>query len=146
MNVSHKKQINEEFSICFRLFGNDLKSLELSKHLGVKPTFFNVKNKKKRRCKNSFTKRSYSFWGIVAPVERTKELESHINWLSNLFEKNKCFIKNVVRKGVRMDVLISCHYIADRQLGFTLSDKFLSICGKLGISLSFDIYTYVNFN
>lgn len=141
-NKIHLSIRKDEGNVCFRIGGDNLDPQNISKSLGITPSFAHKKGDFVKGASDKTAKRPSGLWGFESQLPRISEIEKQLTWILNRIEPKYSYIKKILRKRYRMDILVSRHYTADKQCGFTLPAKLVKRLGKLGIEINFDIYTY----
>lgn len=118
---------------CLRIMGKGLDLNEITRHLGIEPTYSH-KEFDLGRFRRPYTQ---DMWSLDSPLENHRELNSHLRWLAKILKPHHAYLRSL-RKTAKMDIFCSYTQIG-QDGGLSIAPKSLSIITELNIRLEISI-------
>jgi uncharacterized protein DUF4279 len=122
-----ERKIKFRYSASLRIFGNIPDINEISRNLGVSPTYTHRKGD--RRLKTAPGSFEHDMWLYEAPLKETDPLHVHIDTLWNTFKEHKAYLLQL-KRNLKVDVFLT--YTSDcDNAGIDVPHQSLEIFGEL---------------
>jgi hypothetical protein len=134
-------EYDDEYQTCertyasLRIMNDDLDPEEISRQLGIQPTW--AWRKGEPRGARKIPSR-IGIWGLSTEVMQSRDIRRHLDWLIDQMIGKEEYLKQLQTQGYRMDVF--CYWLSNGQGGPTVSPKNMKGLANLGIELGFDFW------
>jgi hypothetical protein len=135
-----KKQYNGEepyfsFSAALRIMGAGEMHDELTCELGEPSTMTRHGSPLKS---NPVRKALKDLWMLESPLPESSSISDHLRWLNNQLLGHYDYIRNLVKKGVQVDIF--CGYRSDcDHAGFAIEPEAARLVADLGVKMEISI-------
>lgn len=142
MTHSREGEKENETHATFRLLGDALDPAEVTRILGITPSFARRKGDKYGGPRRPVASRT-GIWALESEKSVTSaDLEKHLEFLLNQLDAKASLVAELTRGGLTADIL--CYWMsATGQGGPVLGAATIRRIAELGVDLDFDCYSAV---
>lgn len=130
----------KETDVTLRIFTDDMTPEDITKALGVKPSFVQVKGERRNKDRPESIINKTNGWFLSSEDEIiSKDNRRHLAWLLEKIKDCHSEISELINKGVDIDIF--CPWESEgNQGGPTMDPQQMKILGELNIELGFEFW------
>ena len=126
------------FSATFRIKGAGNLHGEITRAMGISPTFSYTKGEGTASDSKDSRQWVDDLWALSSPLPEKSDLSAHLRWLWETLSPRKEYLERLVREGVEMD--IACVYKSDSETaGFSIDADALAVACELNVPIEVSV-------
>lgn len=139
MNFKDDYPTCKETSAVLRIFSAEIDPREISRLLGVEPSFIQIKGERKYPNKDELINKENGWFLDSEDEIESKDLRRHLDWLLNKIGNCHCQLREIASKGA--EITIFCPWrSASGQGGPTMDPQQMKVLGDLNIELLLEFW------